>query len=86
MKVKLITKEVIDNKEITELEFREPLGADLEEIIGEFSSGDKKATGKALTELASKLVTSHPLTPDDFRKFKAKNYMVVVNKMMAFLS
>ena len=46
----------------------------------------KKATGKALTELASKLVTSHPLTPDDFRKFKAKNYMVVVNKMMAFLS
>ena len=86
MKIKLIVPETIDDKEITELEFREPLGADLEEIMGSFSGGDKKAIGKALTQLASNLVTSHPLTPDDFRKFKAKNYMAVVNEMMGFLS
>jgi len=81
MKVKLITPEIIYNKEVIELEFRGHLGADLEEIIREFSSG-----GKALTELTSKLIISHPLSVDDFRKFKAKNYMVVVNKMMNFLS
>lgn len=85
IKIKLIEPEKIGDEEIKELEFREPLGADLEEIMGEFSTGNKKAIGKALTQLASNLVTSHPLSADDFRKFKAKNYMAVMNEMMTFL-
>jgi len=85
MKVKLVIAEKIDGKEIQELEFREPIGADLEEIMGEFSGGDKKSIGKALTQMASNLVISHPISPDDFRIFKAKNYMAVMNEMMTFL-
>ena len=85
IKIKLVEPEKIDGKEVAELEFREPLGADLEEIMGEFSGGDKKAIGRALTKLAANLITSHPITEDDFRRFRAKNYMAVMNEMMSFL-
>jgi len=85
IKIELVKPEKIDAKEIKVLEFREPIGADLESIIGEFSSGDKKAIGKAMTELAAKLIVNEPITADDFRKFSAKNYMAVINELMSFL-
>ena len=79
-KIELAEPEVINGKEITELEFREPLGADLEEIVG------VEKLGKAITELAAKLVTNVPLTADDIRKFKGKNYMKISEKIMGFLA
>lgn len=86
MKIELVVPEIVDGKEIKELEFREPLGGDLEEVLGEFSSGDKKVLGGALTKLASTLVVSHPISIEDFRGFKAKNYMAIMGEMSAFLS
>jgi len=85
----VLPKEIeIDGKKITELEFREPLGEDMEDFVGELAvaGGDKKAMGKVITELAEKLIISHPLSSDDFRKMSGKNYMTIVQKLSDFLS
>jgi len=79
-KVELVEPEIVDGKEITELEFREPLGADLEDIVG------VEKLGKAMTELAAKLVTNVPLTAEDIRTFKGKNYMKISERIMGFLA
>ena len=77
----------IDGKEVSELEFREPIGEDMEDFVGEIAAngGDKKAMGKVITELAEKLVISHPLSAEDFRKMPGKDYMAVVQKISDFL-
>ena len=58
IKVKLPKPIEIDGEKVTELEFREPLGEDMEDFVGEIAAagGDKKAMGKVLTELAEKLI------------------------------
>ncbi len=86
IEIRLQPPEELDGKKIEVLELREPIGADLEGIIGEFSAEDKKAIGKALTELASQLIVNMALTPDDIRRFNAKNYMKVVSELTPFLS
>lgn len=86
IEIRLHTPEEIDGKKIEVLELREPIGADLEEIIGEFSVEDKKAIGRAITELASQLIVNAALTPDDIRRFNAKNYMKLVSALTPFLS
>lgn len=77
----------IDDKEVKELEFREPIGEDMEDFVGEIAAngGDKKAMGKVITELAEKLIVSHPLSAEDFRKMPGKDYMAVVQKISDFL-
>ena len=87
IKVVLPEKFEIDKKEIVELEFREPIGADMEDFVGELaaSGGDKKVMGKIITQLAEKLIVSHPLNADDFRKMSGKNYMAIVQKLSDFL-
>jgi hypothetical protein len=86
-KVVLPKTVTIDGKEIKGLEFREPLGADMEDFVGEIAAngGDKKAMGKVITELAEKLIVSHPLSAEDFRKMPSKSYMAVVQKISDFL-
>ena len=79
-KVELVEPEIVNGKEIKELEFREPVGADLEKIVG------VEKLGKAITELAAKLVTNVPLTADDIRNFKGKNYMKISEAIMGFLA
>jgi hypothetical protein len=88
IKVKLPKPIKVDGKEVTELEFREPLGEDMEDFVGEIAAagGDKKAMGKVLTELAEKLIVSHPFSADDFRKMPGKDYMAVVNALSDFLA
>ncbi|GAB6045072.1 hypothetical protein JCM11957_06700 [Caminibacter profundus] len=87
IKVKLPKPIEIDGKKVDELEFREPLGADMEDFVGEIASagGDKKAMGKVITELAEKLIVSHPLSADDFREMPGKNYMAIVQELSSFL-
>lgn len=77
----------IENEEVSELEFREPIGEDMEDFVGEIAAngGDKKAMGKVITGLAEKLVISHPLSAEDFRKMPGKDYMAVVQKISDFL-
>ena len=77
----------IENKEVKELEFREPIGEDMEDFVGEIAAngGDKKAMGKVITELAEKLIISHPLSAEDFRKMPGKDYMAVVQRISDFL-
>jgi hypothetical protein len=79
-KIELVEPEVLNGKEITEIEFREPLGSDLEDIVG------VEKLGKAITELAAKLVTNIPLTAEDIRNFKGKNYMKISEGIMGFLA
>ena len=87
IKIKLPKPIEIDGKKVEELEFREPLGADMEDFVGEIASagGDKKAMGKVITELAEKLIVSHPLSADDFRQMPGKNYMAIVQELSSFL-
>jgi hypothetical protein len=77
----------IDGKEVKELEFREPVGADMEDFVGEIASngGNKKEMGKVITELAGKLIVSHPLTAEDFREMPGKDYMAIVQEVSDFL-
>jgi len=77
----------VENKEVKELEFREPIGEDMEDFVGEIAAngGDKKAMGKVITELAEKLIISHPLSAEDFRKMPGKDYMAVVQRISDFL-
>ena len=86
-KITLPKIEKINEKEIKELEFREPLGADMEEFVGEMSvvGSNKAAIGKIITTLAEKLIVSEPLSADDFRKMKGKNYMAIVQELSNFL-
>jgi len=80
IKIELVMPEKIAGKEITELELRRPIGADVEDIVG------TEKLGKAITELASKLITNVPVTADDIRKFDAKNYMKISEALMGFLA
>lgn len=80
IKIELPIPEKINNQEITELELRKPIGADVEDIVG------VEKLGKAITELASRLITNVALTPDDIRKFDAKNYMKISEALMGFLA
>jgi hypothetical protein len=87
IKVKLPKPIEFDGKKIEVLEFREPIGEDMEEFVGELAgvNGDKKALGKIITELAERLIISHPLSAEDFRKMPGKNYMAIVQEISAFL-
>jgi len=84
-KVEFDTPEIIDGKEVRELEFREPIGADMEALIGVVAGGGVENTGKAITALASSCVVSHSLTEDDIRKLSAKGYMKIVGAFTPFL-
>ncbi|MCF6207705.1 MAG: phage tail assembly protein [Sulfurovum sp.] len=77
-----------DGKEVTELTFREPVGADMEAFLGEMvpQAGGKPDMGKSVTAIAAATVVSHPLTEDDFRAMHAKNYMAVAMEIMGFLA
>ena len=75
----------IDGKEIKELEFREPLGEDMESLIGIIASGGVSNTGKAITALAARCVTSYPLEEDTLRALPAKTYMKIVEAFYPFL-
>ena len=77
--VELPEPEVIDGKEVGAIEFREPYGEDLEEIVGV----DKP--GRAITELAAKLAINVAITPDDVRRFKGKNYLAISKELVGFL-
>jgi len=85
-KIELKESENINNKEIKELEFREPTGADMEEFLGEMvSEGGKVNIGKSVTGLAARCVVSFSLSEDDIRAFSAKNYMEIAKGFMGFL-
>ncbi|ADV47017.1 phage tail assembly protein [Nitratifractor salsuginis] len=79
IKVSLPEPMTIDGKEVRELEFREPLGADIEGLIG------TESLGKSVTKLASSLCTNIPLSEDEIRAMSAKNYLSVSEVMMGFL-
>ena len=85
-KVELLEVEKVDGKEIKELEFREPVGADMEDFLGEMISEDgKPKVGKGVTGLATRCIVSHNLTEDDIRGFSAKNYMQIATRFMGFI-
>lgn len=87
IKVTLPKPIIIDGKEVKTLEFREPLGEDMEEFVGEIAAGggDMKSLGKIITQLAEKLIVSHPLSAEDFRKMSGKNYIAIVQELSDFL-
>lgn len=85
-KIELKEPEVVDGKEIKELEFREPRGSDMEDFLGEIVTEDgKPKVGKGVTGLATRCIVSHSLSEDDIRAFSAKNYMQVATRFMGFI-
>lgn len=85
-KVELTTPEKIDSKEISELEFREPKGSDMEDFLGEIVGIDgKPKVGKGVTGLAARCLVSHNLSEDDIRNFSAANYMAIASRFMGFM-
>jgi len=77
--VTLPTPVKIDGKEVSELEFREPIGADIEAIIGSDS------IGKSITTLAASLCTSVALNEEDVRALPADDYLAISGVLMDFL-
>jgi len=85
-KVELLETEKVDGKEIKELEFREPVGADMEEFLGEIITEDgKPKVGKGVTGLAARCLVSHSLTEEDIRSFSAKNYIRIATRFVGFI-
>jgi hypothetical protein len=74
----------INGREVKELEFREPIGEDMESLIGIIAEGVEN-TGEALTALASRCVVSHSLEEDDIRAMPAKAYLKIVSAFTPFL-
>jgi len=79
LKVALPTPANIDGKEVTELEFREPIGADIEKIIG------SESVGKSITSLAASLCTNVALSEDEVRALPADDYLAISGVLMDFL-
>ena len=79
IKVALPEPAEIDGKEVNEIIMRQPIGADLEDVIG------AKSPGVVVTALASRLATNVPLTEEDVRKLSAKNYMALSEVVLDFL-
>lgn len=77
----------LEDKKVSELEFREPTGADMESFLGEIISMNEGGSmlGRAVTGMAAATVISHPLSEDDFRAMSGKNYMAVAMEMVGFL-
>jgi hypothetical protein len=76
--IQLPEPEVVDGKEVKELVCRQPLGGDIERVIG-------KPTGESITELTAAVCTNVALEPDDIRKFSGKNYIAIAGVMLDFL-
>ena len=79
IKVALPTATKIGEKEVTALEFREPIGADIEQIIGNDSIGE------SITSLAASLCTTVPLEVEDVRALSADNYLAISGVLIDFL-
>lgn len=79
IKVALPEAVEIDGKQVETLEFRQPVGADIEELIG------SESLGRSVTKLASRLCINVPLTEEEIRAISAKNYLAISEAMMGFL-
>ena len=69
----------IDGKEVNEIILRQPIGADLEDVIG------AQSPGRVVTALASRLATNVALSEEEVRKLSAKNYMALSGVVLGFL-
>ena len=69
----------IDGKEVKEVLLRQPIGADMEDVIG------ARSTGRVVTSLASSLATNVALSEEDVRRLSAKNYMALSEVVLDFL-